>query len=551
MLQKISSLATKNQKFLPLSATVVLFFATYIFGALLFPAMRDPQVFFNLFQAGSFILISAVGMTLVIISGGIDLSVSGIVALTTVASAAMLRSSGMSPWLIMFLMLCMGMAFGAVMGFFITYLKVQPFIATLAGMWFASGMCFFISDDAIPITNRIYRILGQTKLLIPGLSDPAHKLGDYTTILVVVSMIVFVFGMYLAHFTRFGRTIYAMGGNETSARLMGLSVNTTKMLVYTLNGFCSALAGIAYSIYVMSGHGLYAKGFEMTVIAAVVIGGTMLTGGEGYIFGTLFGVLITVLIQTLILFNGTLSSWWTSIVIGILMLIFIGVQSLISAWNKRQLANQKKSRAKGRVSEQVPVARQPGILGWWMSRQPRSRQLILLACGAVIMIAIGAISMNRTPDAAGEFAASNSTATSGACQLKPFRQDQAANLMNTGAVIAYERNGGSDCIDELYVVYPDGRITLDDGLQKAEKQVASADVEKLLSDINNLSWFTEEMYSTSHTPCGQCFTYFLTVSYKGQEKTVQAVDGGTDAPAEYWKVVSTINGVIPKIDSTP
>ena len=306
MKRKTGNIVSNNRRFIPLLVTITLFFVVYALGMLFYPAMRDPQVFFNLFRTSPFLLISAIGMTFVIISGGIDLSVSGVVALTTVASAALLRDAGWNPWAVIVAMLAMGMAIGAIMGAFITYMKVQPFIATLAGMWIARGLCFFISDDAIAINSRVYRVLGQTKILIPGLADPVTKKGDYISILVVVSLLVLAVAMYIAHLTRFGRTVYAMGGSEQSARLMGLPVDRTKVLVYTLNGFCSALAGITLSIYVLSGHGLYAQGFELTVIAAVVIGGTMLTGGAGYVFGTLFGVLITGLIQTLILFNGKL-----------------------------------------------------------------------------------------------------------------------------------------------------------------------------------------------------------------------------------------------------
>ncbi len=327
MTQRIGTFVSHNRRFLPLAATITLFFLAYGLGATFYPGMRDPQIFLNLFRTSPFLLISAVGMTFVILTGGIDLSVSGVMALTTVASAALLRTGKWDPWAVMGLMLLMGMTFGALMGAFITYMKVQPFIATLAGMWVARGLCFFISDDAIPIDDRIYRLLGQTKLLIPGLADPVTKQGNFISLLVVLEFVVLAAAIYLAHYTRFGRTVYAIGGNEQSARLMGLPVNATKMLVYTLNGFCSALAGITLAIYVMSGHGLYARGFEMSVIASVVIGGTMLTGGVGYVFGTLFGVLVTGIIQTLIQFNGQLSSWWTNIVVGILMLIFIGVQS--------------------------------------------------------------------------------------------------------------------------------------------------------------------------------------------------------------------------------
>ena len=217
------------------------------------------------------------------------------------------------------------------MGFFITYLSVQPFIATLAGLWVARGLCFWISDDAIAIHNRLWDVLAQTRILIPGLADPVTKQGPFVSILVVVALVVLAVAIYVAQYTGFGRTVYAVGGNEASARLMGLRVNRTKMLVYTLNGFCSALAGHRASIDVASGHGLYAMGLELTVIGAVVIGGTLLTGGSGYVIGTLFGVLVIGVVQTLIQFNGQLSSWWTPIVVATLTLIFIGVQSFLAS----------------------------------------------------------------------------------------------------------------------------------------------------------------------------------------------------------------------------
>jgi len=329
---------SRYRRFAPLAVTIILFSLTYAYGAMAYEGMRDPQVFLNLFRAAPFLLISAIGMTFVILSGGIDLSVGGVVALTTVASAALLRAGGIDPWIIMLLMLVMGITIGAAMGFFITFLKVQPFIATLAGLWVARGLCFWISDDAIPIHNRLYDVLAQTRILIPGLADPTTKQGEFISVMVVVELVVLVVAIFVAHFMRFGRTVYAVGGNEHSARLMGLPVNRTKMLVYTLNGFCSALAGIALSVDVSSGHGLYAVGMELTVIAAVVIGGTLLTGGVGYVFGTLFGVLLILVVQTLIQFNGQLSSWWTPIVVGLLTLIFIGIQSLLATEASRRPA---------------------------------------------------------------------------------------------------------------------------------------------------------------------------------------------------------------------
>ena len=141
---------------------------------------------------------------------------------------------------------------------------------------------------------------------------------------------IFLLALFVAHYTKFGRFIYALGGDEQSATLMGLPVARTKVLIYTVSGFCSALAGVVFTFYMLSGYGLHAVGMELDAIAAVVIGGTLLTGGVGYVAGTLFGVLMLGIIQTLISFDGTLSSWWTRIVVGVLLFAFCLLQRLLS-----------------------------------------------------------------------------------------------------------------------------------------------------------------------------------------------------------------------------
>ncbi len=540
MTPNLGTRINKFQRFLPLSATIVLFFVAYFFGMASFVPMRDSQVLFTLFITSPFLLISAIGETFVIISGGIDLSVSGMIALTTTASAWLVRDNW-NPWTVMLLMLVMGMALGTIMGLMITYLKVQPFIATLAGMWFSRGICYLISDAEIRIHNPVYTLLSGTRLLIPGLSNPTTQKGDFVSILVVVAIIFFAISIYIAHFTRFGRTIYSIGGgngaNEQSARLMGLPVDRTKVLVYTFSGFCSALAGIVYSIYVGSGHGTHASnGYEMIVIAAVVIGGTMLTGGVGYVFGSLFGVLVVTLIQSLIQFNGKLSSWWASIAIATLTLVFIGVQSLVANFNTRQLAGGRK------VSDPAQAAAEA---------RARNRQYLRVgggAIGALVLVVIGfMIVRNNVHNAA----TSSQTQVASGCQLKPSRQNLVADLVKGGAVLVYERNGGTKCLDELYAIYPDGRVTGDNGTQQKEAQFTSADVDKLLSQIDAMGWFTDNMYSTRHVPCGACYTYFTDIVYKGQEKNVEAVDGGVDAPSDYWQMTALLNPFLPKFDATP
>jgi simple sugar transport system permease protein len=312
--------------------------------------MRQPQAFFNLLINNAFLLITSIGMTFVILTEGIDLSVGSMIALTSVASAALLENYGLSPFVVLPLMLLMGIVFGGVMGAIIHYFKVQPFIVTLAGLFFARGMCFFISLDAIPIRDPFYRTLALTRIQIPFFDRAFLSIGA------VIALIVLVVGMYVAHLTPFGRTVYAIGGNEQSALLMGLPVGRTKIAVYAISGFCSALAGIVFSISLLSGHGLYAQNVELDAIASVVIGGTLLSGGYGYVFGTLFGVLVAGLIQMLIQFNGELSSWWTRIAVGALTLIFIAVQSYFTHRRKgRAVVVATLPEAPGQVPVPLPA----------------------------------------------------------------------------------------------------------------------------------------------------------------------------------------------------
>lgn len=311
-----------NRKYLSLAVTIGLFVLMYFMAALRFPGFTRSQVFLNLFIDNAFLIVTAVGMTFVILSGGIDLSVGAMIALTTIVLATLIEEMSLSPFLAVPVALLMGTLMGAGMGAIIHYFKLPPFIITLAGMFLARGLCFVISVNSITITNPAYVALSKLRI-------PVGPFG-FVSFGVVIALVVVAVAMYLAHLTNFGRTVYAVGGNEQSAELMGLRVPHTKVLIYTLNGFLSGLAGVVYSLYVLSGYGLYANGLELDAIASVVIGGTLLTGGVGYVFGTLFGVLIQGLIQTIIMFDGTLSTWWTKIVIGLLTLFFILMQRWLS-----------------------------------------------------------------------------------------------------------------------------------------------------------------------------------------------------------------------------
>lgn len=327
MIERIKTFVVRHGALL---LTLVIFLSVYFVGGQLYPAMQKPQVFFNLFINDSSLLLVSIGMTMVILSGGggIDLSVGGVIALVSTASAALLRA-GVSPFIVLPLMIVMGVALGALMGWIIQSLKVQPFIATLMGLFFTRGMAYIISLTSVTITNDVYRTFALTPIHIPFIS----KVYIYPTTL--VGPIMLIVAIYLSFFTRFGRTIYAMGNSEQSALLMGLPVAQTKILVYAFSGLCSALAGIVFSMSLLAGYGQFATGMELDAIASVVIGGTSLSGGVGNVIGTLFGVLIHGTIVSILQFNGTLSSWWTRIGVGVLTLIAIGIQSIFSIKTKR------------------------------------------------------------------------------------------------------------------------------------------------------------------------------------------------------------------------
>jgi galactofuranose transport system permease protein len=307
-----------NPRHLPLAVTIGLFVVMFGAGSVLFDGFFSLQVFLNLFIDNAFLAITAIGMTFVIVSGGIDLSVGSVIALTTMVSAALVEQRGWSPALVIPLVLFMGAAFGFTMGLVVQFFEIQAFIVTLAGMFLARGLCYLISINSITIGNPFYTRVSA--LRIPFLFDTSVSFN------VLIALAVLAAAIYLAHYTRFGRTVYAIGGSEQSALLMGLPVPRTKVLIYTFSGFCSALAGVVFTFYMLSGYGLHAQGMEMDAIEATVIGGTLLTGGSGNLVGTMFGVLIYGTIQTLIMFQGTLSSWWTKIVMGLLLLAFCLLQ---------------------------------------------------------------------------------------------------------------------------------------------------------------------------------------------------------------------------------
>ncbi|WP_304455259.1 galactofuranose ABC transporter, permease protein YjfF [Nocardiopsis sp. YSL2] len=308
------------RRFLPVIATFTVFVLTFGTGSVRYEGFASPQVATNLFVDNAFLIVLAVGMTFVILTGGIDLSVGAVAALSTMIAAATLEA-GWPPLASVVAVLAAGTALGLLMGLVIHFFDVQPFIVTLAGMFLARGLCFLISVESVSINDPVFRALATGTI----------SLGDGVTLTysVLIALAVVLVAVYVLHLTRFGRTVYAVGGSESSARLMGLPTGRVRVGVYAVSGFCSALGGLLFSLYMLSGYGLHGVGMELDVIAAVVIGGTLLSGGVGYVAGSVAGVLVLGTVQTIISFEGTLSSWWTKIVIGVLLLVFIIFQRVM------------------------------------------------------------------------------------------------------------------------------------------------------------------------------------------------------------------------------
>ncbi|SEH91482.1 monosaccharide ABC transporter membrane protein, CUT2 family [Mycolicibacterium rutilum] len=277
------------------------------------------QVFLNLFVDNAYLIVLAVGMTFVIVTGGIDLSVGSVVALSTVIVASALQASWPMP-LAVGTVLVVGPLLGLLMGLVIEYFDVQPFIVTLAGMFLARGLCYVISVDTLPIKDPVLRVIGLNYVYLYE-----DKFIRWT---VVIAAVVVVAAVYILHMTRFGRTVYAVGGNRQSAQLMGLNASGARVGVYAISGFCAALAGLLLAVQKLSGYSLNGIGLELDAIAAAVIGGVLLSGGVGFVLGSVIGVLVLGTIQTFVTAEN-LDSYWTRIMTGALFLVFVLVQRLV------------------------------------------------------------------------------------------------------------------------------------------------------------------------------------------------------------------------------
>jgi simple sugar transport system permease protein len=320
---RVSRIPTSWWRYIPVLATLALLALMFEVGAYRYENFLSSQVILNVFIDNAFLLVVAVGMTFVILTGGIDLSVGSVLALSTMISATLVEQHAVPALLAIGIALAVGTFGGLAMGAVIHYFEIQPFIVTLAGMFLARGLCYMISTDSISFTDPFFTDVMQANISLSP--------GTRISVSVVIALVVVAIAYWALHYTRLGRNVYAIGGNAQSALLMGLPVGRTVIAVYAISGFCSALGGVLLSFYMRSGYSLHGVGLELDAIAAVVIGGTLLTGGTGFVLGTVLGVLVLGLIQTIINFQGTLSSWWTKIVVGVLLMVFIMLQRLVVA----------------------------------------------------------------------------------------------------------------------------------------------------------------------------------------------------------------------------
>lgn len=272
------------------------------------------------------------------ITGGIDISVGGVVALVSMCSAVYLDYHNGSILGAVLISLGIGLAFGIVQGYLVAYLDIQPFIVSLAGMFFARGMTTIVNTNPFNVQNKAFVALKDTRVIVPGLGS-VNKLGRYVDayveIGVVVALLVVILMFIMLRWTKLGRGFYAVGGSQQSALMLGINVRRTKFLSHLICSLLAGIGGFVYFLHVGSGSASHAMGMEMNAIASSIIGGTMLTGGVGNIIGTFFGVLSLSTIQNIVSSAGLDQAWWTGITIAAMLCLFLVIQSVVMARKKK------------------------------------------------------------------------------------------------------------------------------------------------------------------------------------------------------------------------
>ncbi len=340
-MKKQTSKKSINSNTFLLIVTIALFAVMYITGMIVFSnkGFANPQMFLNLFISNAGLLVIGCGMTIVMITGGIDISVGSVTALVCMSVAYAMEKKGINAYTAVALSLGIGILFGVVQGYLVAYLDIQPFIVSLAGMFFGRGLTAVISTDMISIKNDLFLKWANYKIYLPFGSYNKHGAfqAAYIYPTVVIALLVIIILTIVLKYTKFGRGLYAIGGNQQSAMMMGLNVRRIKMNAYVLDGFLAGLGGFLFCLNSCAGFVEQAKGLEMDAISSAVIGGTLLSGGVGTVIGTLFGVLIKGTISSLITTQGTLSSWWVRITLSALLCFFIVLQALITRAKSRKV----------------------------------------------------------------------------------------------------------------------------------------------------------------------------------------------------------------------
>ena len=316
-----------------LTITICTFFGMYGMAmAVWCSGFLNPQQFLDLFNNNAFLIVVSCGLTIVMIAGGIDISVGGITALVTMACVVYLDDHSGSVVGSMALALGIGTAFGLVQGFLISYLEIQPFIISLAGMFFAKGMTTIVSVAPRTAKHVAFLALKQFRIVIPGIGSYG-KTGNFiparVELGVVIALAVVLLVYAMLKWTRFGRNLYAVGGNNQSALMLGINVKRTRFFSYLISGVLSGIGGYVYLLHTGAGNASNASAAEMQAIASAIIGGTLLTGGVGNVIGTLFGVLSLKTISNIVIASGLREPYWQSITVGLMLCFFILLQSVI------------------------------------------------------------------------------------------------------------------------------------------------------------------------------------------------------------------------------
>lgn len=315
-----------------LTITICIFFVMYAAAMLIWGGgFLRPQKIFDLLNDNAYLIIIACGLTIIMICGGIDISVGGVTSMVVMSSVVYLNKDG-SVGVALLRALGIGLAFGIVQGYLISYLEIQPFIVTLAGMFFARGMTTIISVEPQKAEHEGFKQLMATKIEIPWLGYIAKNgnlIPARMELGVVIAFFIIAVTFFILQKTVLGRNFYALGGNSQSALMLGINVKYTRFIAHVISGFLAGLAGFVFMMHTGAGNASNAAGAEMNAIASAIIGGTLLSGGVGNVIGTFFGVMTLATIKSIVVTSGLRDPWWQSITTGAMLCFFILMQSIV------------------------------------------------------------------------------------------------------------------------------------------------------------------------------------------------------------------------------